>query len=63
MAVCREQRPPTVTVSPGHAAACWLHVNDLSTAQAKPLQPAKPPAVARAAEAPPSPVAEPAKEG
>ena len=37
MAVCREQRPPNVTVSPGHAAACWLHASDLSPAQARPL--------------------------
>ena len=37
MAVCREQRPPTVAVSPGHSAACWLHASDLSPAQAKPL--------------------------
>jgi len=26
MDVCRSQAPPTVTVSPGHLAACWLHV-------------------------------------
>jgi len=69
MAVCREQRPPSVTVSPGHAAACWLHASDLSPAQAKPLSgqaktaaaPAQP-AAARA-ETPPSRPAEPSKEG
>jgi peptide/nickel transport system ATP-binding protein len=37
MAVCREQRPPSVTVSSGHTAACWLHASDLSPAQAKPI--------------------------
>jgi peptide/nickel transport system ATP-binding protein len=26
MDVCRVQAPPQVTVSPGHVAACWLHV-------------------------------------
>jgi peptide/nickel transport system ATP-binding protein len=26
MDVCRSQAPPSVTVSPGHVAACWLHV-------------------------------------
>ena len=26
MDVCRSQAPPSVTVSPGHIAACWLHV-------------------------------------
>jgi peptide/nickel transport system ATP-binding protein len=26
MDVCRGQVPPSVTVSPGHVAACWLHV-------------------------------------
>jgi peptide/nickel transport system ATP-binding protein len=40
MAVCREQRPPTVTVSPGHSAACWLHVTDLAPTQARPIEPA-----------------------
>jgi peptide/nickel transport system ATP-binding protein len=37
MTVCREQRPPMVTVSPGHSAACWLHVSDLSPTQAQPV--------------------------
>jgi hypothetical protein len=27
MDVCRSQVPPTVTVAPGHVAACWLHVD------------------------------------
>jgi peptide/nickel transport system ATP-binding protein len=35
MAVCEEQKPPSVVVSPGHCAACWLHVGDLSPAQAR----------------------------
>jgi peptide/nickel transport system ATP-binding protein len=26
MDVCRREKPPAVQVSPGHAAACWLHV-------------------------------------
>jgi peptide/nickel transport system ATP-binding protein len=26
MDVCRSQAPPSVTVAPGHVAACWLHV-------------------------------------
>jgi peptide/nickel transport system ATP-binding protein len=26
MDVCRREKPPSVQVSPGHAAACWLHV-------------------------------------
>jgi peptide/nickel transport system ATP-binding protein len=67
MAVCREQRPPSVTVSPGHAAACWLHASDLSPAQAKPLsggaKPATTPAAAARAETPRSRPAEPSKEG
>jgi peptide/nickel transport system ATP-binding protein len=44
MAVCREQRPPTVTVSPGHSAACWLHVSDLRPSQTRAAQtpPAEP---------------------
>ena len=51
MAVCREQRPPSVTVSAGHTAACWLHASDLSPAQSRPLS----------GQAEPS--AEPSKEG
>jgi peptide/nickel transport system ATP-binding protein len=27
MDICRRERPPSVVVSPGHAAACWLHVD------------------------------------
>ena len=27
MDVCRSRVPPNVTVSPGHVAACWLHVD------------------------------------
>jgi hypothetical protein len=27
MEVCKRMAPPTVTVSPDHAAACWLHVD------------------------------------
>ena len=74
MAVCREQRPPTVAVSPGHSAACWLHASDLSPAQAKPLNgqakplngqakplPAATPTAGRAT--PPFRTAEPSKEG
>jgi peptide/nickel transport system ATP-binding protein len=30
MDVCRRQRPPSVVVSPGHAAACWLHVDPIN---------------------------------
>jgi peptide/nickel transport system ATP-binding protein len=26
MEICKRTAPPTVTVSPGHSAACWLHV-------------------------------------
>jgi peptide/nickel transport system ATP-binding protein len=36
MAVCTEQRPPTVEVSPGHAAACWLHVSQPSQPEPRP---------------------------
>ena len=42
MAVCTEQRPPSVQVSPGHSAACWLHVSDLRPAQAQPVPAAQP---------------------
>jgi peptide/nickel transport system ATP-binding protein len=42
MTVCREQRPPMVTVSPGHSAACWLHVSDLRPTQAQPVPGADP---------------------
>src|SRR6201992_2747251 len=45
MAVCREQRPPSMTVASGHTAACWLHASDLSPAQAKPLSGQGKPAV------------------
>ena len=38
MAVCTGQRPPSVAVAPGHAAACWLHVGDLSPAQRQPAR-------------------------
>jgi peptide/nickel transport system ATP-binding protein len=27
MEICKRMAPPTVTVSPDHAAACWLHVD------------------------------------
>ncbi|MFZ0128112.1 MAG: ABC transporter ATP-binding protein [Candidatus Dormiibacterota bacterium] len=27
MEICKRMAPPTVTVAPGHAAACWLHVD------------------------------------
>jgi hypothetical protein len=27
MDICRRERPPSVVVSAGHAAACWLHVD------------------------------------
>jgi peptide/nickel transport system ATP-binding protein len=27
MEICKRMAPPTVTVSPEHAAACWLHVD------------------------------------
>jgi peptide/nickel transport system ATP-binding protein len=62
MAICPQQRPPSVTVSPGHTAACWLHASDLTAAQAKPLKAAAktPP---KAPAAPPSQPAEPSKEG
>ena len=49
MAVCREQRPPTVTVSPGHSAACWLHVSDLKPTQGRPMEPAPGPDSSRQA--------------
>jgi len=42
MAVCREQRPPSVPVSPGHSAACWLHVSDLRPTPGRPAEPAPP---------------------
>ena len=38
MAVCKQQRPPNVTVSAGHTAACWLHVSDRTPAQSEPLK-------------------------
>jgi peptide/nickel transport system ATP-binding protein len=28
MEICRRTAPPTVTVAPGHSAACWLHVDN-----------------------------------
>ncbi len=40
MAICSEQRPPSVQVSPGHSAACWLHVSDLRPTQARLADPA-----------------------
>ena len=27
MDICKRQVPPSITVSPGHTAACWLHVD------------------------------------
>jgi peptide/nickel transport system ATP-binding protein len=27
MDICRREKPPSVALSPGHAAACWLHVD------------------------------------
>jgi peptide/nickel transport system ATP-binding protein len=27
MDICRREKPPSVAISPGHAAACWLHVD------------------------------------
>ena len=44
MAICSEQRPPSVPVSAGHSAACWLHVSDLRPTLARPAEPAPPPA-------------------
>jgi peptide/nickel transport system ATP-binding protein len=63
MAVCREQRPPSITVASGHTAACWLHASDLSPAQAKPLSGTKLNGQAKPAETPKSRPAEPSKEG
>ncbi|MGD0194481.1 MAG: ABC transporter ATP-binding protein [Candidatus Dormibacteria bacterium] len=28
MDICKRTAPPTVTVAPGHSAACWLHVDN-----------------------------------
>jgi hypothetical protein len=63
MAVCREQRPPNITVASGHTAACWLHASDLSPAQAKPLSGTKLNGQAKPAGTPKSRPAEPSKEG
>jgi hypothetical protein len=30
MEICKRMAPPTVTVSTGHEAACWLHVDSAS---------------------------------
>ncbi len=49
MAVCREQRPPTVTVSPGHSAACWLHVSAMKPTRARPMESAPGPDSSRPA--------------
>jgi peptide/nickel transport system ATP-binding protein len=38
MAVCAAERPPAVTVAPGHEGACWLHAPGLAAAQARPLR-------------------------
>jgi peptide/nickel transport system ATP-binding protein len=27
MDICRREKPPSVALSPGHAAACWLHID------------------------------------
>jgi hypothetical protein len=27
MDICKRQVPPSITVSAGHTAACWLHVD------------------------------------
>jgi peptide/nickel transport system ATP-binding protein len=27
MDICKREVPPSITISPGHVAACWLHVN------------------------------------
>jgi peptide/nickel transport system ATP-binding protein len=38
MAVCAAERPPAITVAPGHEGACWLHARDLTAAQSRPLK-------------------------
>ncbi len=38
MAVCAAERPPAITVAPGHEGACWLHARDLTAAQSLPLK-------------------------
>ncbi|HEY2520753.1 MAG TPA: ABC transporter ATP-binding protein [Streptosporangiaceae bacterium] len=63
MAVCQQQRPPSITVAAGHTAACWLHASDLSPAQAKPLNGNKLNGQAKPAKAPKSQPAKPSKEG
>jgi peptide/nickel transport system ATP-binding protein len=42
MVICGDRAPRDFEVTPGHAAACWLHAKDLDTAQARPI--ARPPA-------------------
>ena len=27
MDICKREVPPSIAVSPGHVAACWLHVD------------------------------------
>jgi peptide/nickel transport system ATP-binding protein len=31
MAICAEQAPPRIKVTPGHVSACWLHAKDASS--------------------------------
>jgi peptide/nickel transport system ATP-binding protein len=38
MAVCADERPAAIEVAPGQSSACWLHVNDLTAAQSRPLR-------------------------
>jgi peptide/nickel transport system ATP-binding protein len=41
MAVCAAERPPAITVAPGHQGACWLHATGtgvLTAAQSRRLK-------------------------
>ncbi|HLI35750.1 MAG TPA: ABC transporter ATP-binding protein [Streptosporangiaceae bacterium] len=60
MRVCEEQAPPSVDVAAGHAAACWLHVRDLSAAQSRPAGTRR--ARSRPVRAPSGSAPEPGKE-
>jgi peptide/nickel transport system ATP-binding protein len=37
MQVCAAERPPAAEVTPEHRSACWLHAQDLTPAQSRPL--------------------------
>jgi peptide/nickel transport system ATP-binding protein len=54
MAVCADERPPAITVAPGHQGACWLLAPDLDAAQSRPLKGTDPGSAAPAAPANPA---------